>query len=131
MVLLEPLFLRVKGICSWPIYCAWWASVCVLTVMCVSVFSSSGCTALWRGLILCHRGQHPAGGLSTATDYWMQYRLSGSFAHQGLWRYCMTGKCYTQTDSIGECQTLFTSLTVFKHVSQTHTQPFLIGQKNI
>ncbi len=49
MVLLEPLFLRVKGICSWPIYCAWWASVCVLTVMCVSVFSSSGCTALWEG----------------------------------------------------------------------------------
>ncbi|CAB1350719.1 unnamed protein product, partial [Coregonus sp. 'balchen'] len=24
--------------------------------------------------------------VSTATDYWMQYRLSGSFAHQGLWR---------------------------------------------
>uniref|UniRef100_A0A8C2BTM0 Lens fiber membrane intrinsic protein n=1 Tax=Cyprinus carpio TaxID=7962 RepID=A0A8C2BTM0_CYPCA len=40
--------------------------------------------------------------VSTATDYWMQYRLSGSFAHQGLWRYCMSGKCYTQTDSIGE-----------------------------
>uniref|UniRef100_A0A8C1HBW8 Lens intrinsic membrane protein 2.5 n=1 Tax=Cyprinus carpio carpio TaxID=630221 RepID=A0A8C1HBW8_CYPCA len=38
--------------------------------------------------------------VSTATDYWMQYRLSGSFAHQGLWRYCMSGKCYTQTDSI-------------------------------
>uniref|UniRef100_A0A8C6NUG6 Lens intrinsic membrane protein 2.5 n=1 Tax=Nothobranchius furzeri TaxID=105023 RepID=A0A8C6NUG6_NOTFU len=27
--------------------------------------------------------------VSTATDYWMQYRLSGSFAHQGLWRYCI------------------------------------------
>eukprot|EP00064_Thunnus_orientalis_P006522 superscaffoldBa00000682_g6540 len=38
--------------------------------------------------------------VSTATDYWMQYRLSGSFAHQGLWRYCMSGKCYMQTDSI-------------------------------
>uniref|UniRef100_A0A8C1TGB2 Lens fiber membrane intrinsic protein n=1 Tax=Cyprinus carpio TaxID=7962 RepID=A0A8C1TGB2_CYPCA len=38
--------------------------------------------------------------VSMATDYWMQYRLSGSFAHQGLWRYCMSGKCYTQTDSI-------------------------------
>uniref|UniRef100_A0A673IND2 Lens intrinsic membrane protein 2.4 n=1 Tax=Sinocyclocheilus rhinocerous TaxID=307959 RepID=A0A673IND2_9TELE len=25
--------------------------------------------------------------VSTATDYWMQYRLSGSYAHQGLWRY--------------------------------------------
>uniref|UniRef100_H3AR39 Lens intrinsic membrane protein 2 n=1 Tax=Latimeria chalumnae TaxID=7897 RepID=H3AR39_LATCH len=44
--------------------------------------------------------------VSTATDYWMQYRLSGGFAHQGLWRYCMSGKCYMQTDSIGKslCQ---------------------------
>lgn len=39
--------------------------------------------------------------VSTATDYWMQYRLSGSYAHQGLWRYCMSNKCYMQTDSIG------------------------------
>ncbi|KAM8927306.1 lens fiber membrane intrinsic protein-like isoform 1-T1 [Pelodytes ibericus] len=39
--------------------------------------------------------------VSTATDYWMQYRLSGAFAHQGLWRYCVTGKCYMQTESIG------------------------------
>ncbi|XP_061530578.1 lens intrinsic membrane protein 2.5 isoform X1 [Phycodurus eques] len=38
--------------------------------------------------------------VSTATDYWMQYHLSGSFAHQGLWRYCMSGKCHMQTDSI-------------------------------
>ncbi|XP_059497305.1 lens fiber membrane intrinsic protein-like [Stegostoma tigrinum] len=38
--------------------------------------------------------------VSTATDYWMQYRLSGSFAHQGLWRYCIANKCYIQTDSI-------------------------------
>lgn len=44
--------------------------------------------------------------VSTATDYWMQYRLSGSFAHQGLWRYCMSGKCYMQTDSIGELDVL-------------------------
>ncbi|KAM9737466.1 lens fiber membrane intrinsic protein-like isoform 1-T1 [Menidia menidia] len=38
--------------------------------------------------------------VSTATDYWMQYRLSGNYAHQGLWRYCMANKCYMQTDSI-------------------------------
>ncbi|KAM7373149.1 hypothetical protein PAMP_008025 [Pampus punctatissimus] len=38
--------------------------------------------------------------VSTATDYWMQYRLSGNYAHQGLWRYCMSNKCYMQTDSI-------------------------------
>uniref|UniRef100_A0A8C1JP98 Lens fiber membrane intrinsic protein n=1 Tax=Cyprinus carpio TaxID=7962 RepID=A0A8C1JP98_CYPCA len=47
--------------------------------------------------------------VSMATDYWMQYRLSGSFAHQGLWRYCMSGKCYTQTDSIGD-STAYVSL---------------------
>lgn len=40
--------------------------------------------------------------VSAATDYWMQYRLSGNYAHQGLWRYCMSNKCYMQTDSIGE-----------------------------
>lgn len=40
--------------------------------------------------------------VSTATDYWMQYRHSNNFMHQGLWRYCMPGKCFTHTDSIGE-----------------------------
>lgn len=40
--------------------------------------------------------------VSTATDYWMQYRHSNNYMHQGLWRYCMPGKCFTHTDSIGE-----------------------------
>uniref|UniRef100_A0A8C1YIC3 Lens intrinsic membrane protein 2.4 n=1 Tax=Cyprinus carpio TaxID=7962 RepID=A0A8C1YIC3_CYPCA len=39
--------------------------------------------------------------VSTATDYWMQYCLSGSYAHQGLWRYCMANKCYMQTANLG------------------------------
>lgn len=56
--------------------------------------------------------------VSTATDYWMQYRLSGSFAHQGLWRYCMSGKCYTQTDSIGE-SVVTTNMTSQKSVLVT------------
>ncbi|XP_007894235.1 lens intrinsic membrane protein 2.1 [Callorhinchus milii] len=38
--------------------------------------------------------------VSTATDYWMQYRHSGNFMHQGLWRYCVPGKCYIHTDSV-------------------------------
>ncbi|XP_077446898.1 lens fiber membrane intrinsic protein-like [Stigmatopora argus] len=38
--------------------------------------------------------------VSTATDYWMQYRVSGNYAHQGLWRYCLSNKCHLQTDSI-------------------------------
>ncbi|KAK6317303.1 lens fiber membrane intrinsic protein-like [Coregonus clupeaformis] len=38
--------------------------------------------------------------VSTATDYWMQYRHSNNYMHQGLWRYCMPGKCFTHNDSI-------------------------------
>ncbi|KAG1970493.1 lens intrinsic membrane protein 2.1 [Pimephales promelas] len=38
--------------------------------------------------------------VSTATDYWMQYRHSNNYMHQGLWRYCTPGKCFTHTDSI-------------------------------
>uniref|UniRef100_A0A8D0BLG1 Lens intrinsic membrane protein 2 n=1 Tax=Salvator merianae TaxID=96440 RepID=A0A8D0BLG1_SALMN len=38
--------------------------------------------------------------VSTVTDYWMQYRLAGVFAHQGLWKYCFSGKCYKQLESI-------------------------------
>ncbi|XP_048357159.1 lens fiber membrane intrinsic protein-like isoform X1 [Sphaerodactylus townsendi] len=38
--------------------------------------------------------------ISTVTDYWMQYRLAGTFSHQGLWRYCLSGKCYMQVESI-------------------------------
>ncbi|XP_071376417.1 lens intrinsic membrane protein 2.5 isoform X1 [Centroberyx affinis] len=67
--------------------------------------------------------------VSTATDYWMQYRLSGSFAHQGLWRYCMSGKCYMQTDSIGEWGKILLGRgvtktrqsQVFRHKSQVKT----------
>lgn len=40
--------------------------------------------------------------VSTATDYWMQYRHSSSYMHQGLWRYCVPGKCMAHTDSIGK-----------------------------
>ena len=40
--------------------------------------------------------------VSTATDYWMQYRHSNNYMHQGLWRYCVPGKCMTHTDSIGK-----------------------------
>lgn len=42
--------------------------------------------------------------VSTATDYWMQYRHSSNYMHQGLWRYCVPGKCMTHTDSIGEAR---------------------------
>lgn len=41
--------------------------------------------------------------VATATDHWMQYQwLSGYFAHQGLWHYCLGNKCFLQTESIGE-----------------------------
>ncbi|KAK7904322.1 hypothetical protein WMY93_016929 [Mugilogobius chulae] len=38
--------------------------------------------------------------VSTATDYWMQYRQSSNYMHQGLWRYCTPGKCFPHNDSI-------------------------------
>ncbi|XP_032024986.1 lens fiber membrane intrinsic protein isoform X1 [Hylobates moloch] len=57
-------------------------------------FMGGGLFCAWVGTILLV--------VATATDHWMQYRLSGSFAHQGLWRYCLGNKCYLQTDSIGE-----------------------------
>lgn len=43
--------------------------------------------------------------VSTATDYWMQYRQSSNYMHQGLWRYCTPGKCFPHNISIGECRT--------------------------
>ncbi|KAF7478319.1 Hypothetical predicted protein [Marmota monax] len=57
-------------------------------------FMGGGLFCAWVGTILLV--------VATATDHWMQYRLSGSFAHQGLWRYCLGHKCYLQTESIGE-----------------------------
>ncbi|CAJ0962164.1 unnamed protein product [Ranitomeya imitator] len=60
----------------------------------------SGCTVSWVEGLFCACVGNILLVVSTATDYWMQYRLSGTFAHQGLWRYCVTGKCYLQTETI-------------------------------
>ncbi|CAM9201105.1 unnamed protein product [Lampetra fluviatilis] len=38
--------------------------------------------------------------VSTATDYWLEYRFSGNLSHQGLWRYCVGNKCYYHTDTM-------------------------------
>ncbi|EMP42369.1 Lens fiber membrane intrinsic protein [Chelonia mydas] len=38
--------------------------------------------------------------VATATDFWMQYRYSGNLSNQGLWRFCMSGKCHPHTISI-------------------------------
>ncbi|KAL7855258.1 hypothetical protein SRHO_G00174480 [Serrasalmus rhombeus] len=35
--------------------------------------------------------------VSTATDFWMQYRYSGNSANQGLWRFCINRKCHGHT----------------------------------
>lgn len=40
--------------------------------------------------------------VSTATDFWMQYRYSGSYANQGLWRFCINHKCHAHTMTVGE-----------------------------
>ncbi|MBN3314674.1 PP1R7 phosphatase, partial [Atractosteus spatula] len=41
--------------------------------------------------------------VSTATDFWMQYRYSGSAANQGLWRFCINRKCHSHTISVESC----------------------------
>ncbi|KAJ8409408.1 hypothetical protein AAFF_G00228090 [Aldrovandia affinis] len=38
--------------------------------------------------------------VSTATDFWMQYRYSGSSANQGLWRFCINHKCHAHTVTV-------------------------------
>ncbi|XP_004067925.1 lens fiber membrane intrinsic protein-like [Oryzias latipes] len=38
--------------------------------------------------------------VSTATDFWMQYRYSGSSANQGLWRFCINNKCHAHTITV-------------------------------
>ncbi|XP_063172797.1 lens fiber membrane intrinsic protein-like [Candoia aspera] len=35
--------------------------------------------------------------VATATDFWMQYRYSGSLSNQGLWRFCVGNKCHPHT----------------------------------
>ncbi|XP_027005603.2 lens intrinsic membrane protein 2.2 [Tachysurus fulvidraco] len=35
--------------------------------------------------------------VSTSTDSWLQYRYSGNFANQGLWRFCINNKCHAHT----------------------------------
>ena len=40
--------------------------------------------------------------VSTATDFWMQYRYSGASANQGLWRFCINHKCHAHTITVGE-----------------------------
>lgn len=40
--------------------------------------------------------------ISTATDYWMQYRYSGNAANHGLWRFCINRKCHAHTLTVGE-----------------------------
>lgn len=41
--------------------------------------------------------------ISTATDFWLHYRYSGSLANQGLWRFCINHKCHAHTIAVGEC----------------------------
>ncbi|XP_027029732.1 lens fiber membrane intrinsic protein-like isoform X2 [Tachysurus fulvidraco] len=38
---------------------------------------------------------------STATDYWMQYHQASGYMHQGLWHFCVPGKCIINTENIG------------------------------
>lgn len=68
--------------------------------------------------------------VSTATDYWMQYRHSNNYMHQGLWRYCMPGKCFTHTDSIGEVSTPLQCITKPRQLD-IHFSSFATGKMKI
>ncbi|XP_049643544.1 lens fiber membrane intrinsic protein-like [Suncus etruscus] len=53
-------------------------------------FLGSGLLCAWAGTVLLV--------VATATEHWMQYRMGGALAHQGLWRYCLGPKCFLQTE---------------------------------
>ncbi|OCT69657.1 lens fiber membrane intrinsic protein [Xenopus laevis] len=38
--------------------------------------------------------------VATATDFWMQYRYSGNLSNQGLWRFCVAGRCHSHTITV-------------------------------
>uniref|UniRef100_A0A8C2K2G5 Lens intrinsic membrane protein 2.2 n=1 Tax=Cyprinus carpio TaxID=7962 RepID=A0A8C2K2G5_CYPCA len=52
--------------------------------------------------------------ISTATDYWMQYRYSGNAANQGLWRFCINRKCHAHTLTVGEWLSVFARVFCLK-----------------
>nr|XP_008115508.1 PREDICTED: lens fiber membrane intrinsic protein isoform X1 [Anolis carolinensis] len=58
----------------------------------------AGMYSFMGGGLLCASVGNVLLVVSTVTDYWMQYRVAGTFAHQGLWRYCFPGKCYMQME---------------------------------
>ncbi|XP_051550722.1 lens fiber membrane intrinsic protein-like [Myxocyprinus asiaticus] len=53
--------------------------------------------SLVNGATLCGAAALVLLLISTATDYWMQYRYSGNAASQGLWRFCINHKCHAHT----------------------------------
>ncbi|XP_051977942.1 LOW QUALITY PROTEIN: lens intrinsic membrane protein 2.2 [Xyrauchen texanus] len=53
--------------------------------------------SLVNGATLCGAAALVLLLISTATDYWMQYRYSGNAANQGLWRFCINRKCHAHT----------------------------------
>lgn len=61
--------------------------------------------------------------VSTATDFWMQYRYSGSSANQGLWRFCINHKCHAHTIAVGE---YLKSGTRFRTVGKLEEVPLTV-----
>ncbi|XP_029437075.1 lens fiber membrane intrinsic protein-like [Rhinatrema bivittatum] len=56
--------------------------------------------ALMGGGLLCAVSGLVLLIVATATDFWMQYRHAGSPSNQGLWRFCVAGKCHAHTITI-------------------------------
>ncbi|XP_077082077.1 lens intrinsic membrane protein 2.2 isoform X1 [Siphateles boraxobius] len=62
-----------------------------------SVIFAGDCNRQRGGASLCGVAALVLLIISTATDYWMQYRYSGNAANQGLWRFCINRKCHAHT----------------------------------
>uniref|UniRef100_A0A3P8NNA6 Uncharacterized protein n=1 Tax=Astatotilapia calliptera TaxID=8154 RepID=A0A3P8NNA6_ASTCA len=51
--------------------------------------------------------------VSTATDYWMQYRQSNNYMHQSLWCYCTPGKSFIHYSSFDRFDKTFAAGILF------------------
>ena len=97
--------------------CSNWDSLTCSAVLCVSVSVFGRMYSFMGGGLFCAGIGNILLIVSTATDYWMQYRHSSNYMHQGLWRYCVPGKCMAHTDSIGKTRCMCRGTSSFIFIS--------------
>ncbi len=102
--------LLVCSVQCWSVVSSCSLAVIDSECVCVCVFVQEGIPILWLMVFTLVGGASLCGAaalvlliISTATDFWMQYRYSGNAANQGLWRFCINHKCQAHTLTVGEC----------------------------